>query len=51
MKGKYSVYGDLKNSDTITERSFILGVYPGLTKDMMDYMINTLDKFLVKYRK
>lgn len=51
MKGKYSVYGNLKNSDTITERSFILGVYPGLTKEMMDYMINTLDKFLVKYKK
>lgn len=46
MKGKYSVYGDLKNSDNITENSLLLGVYPGITPKMMDHVIDTLDTFL-----
>jgi dTDP-4-amino-4,6-dideoxygalactose transaminase len=46
MKGKYSVYGDLKNSDNITKNSLLLGVYPGITPKMMDHVIDTLDTFL-----
>ncbi|WP_028044851.1 lipopolysaccharide biosynthesis protein RfbH [Cellulomonas sp. URHE0023] len=36
------VVGDLRNSDTVMNRSFWLGVYPGLTDPMIDYMADAL---------
>ncbi len=50
LAGKYSVSGSLKNSDTITENSFFLGVYPGIDKARMDYVLETLQEFLKKHR-
>lgn len=35
---KYRIIGDLKNTDKIMEDTFWLGVYPGLTKEMIEYM-------------
>jgi CDP-6-deoxy-D-xylo-4-hexulose-3-dehydrase len=40
------VVGDLKNADVITEQTFWIGVYPGLTDDMIDYMIEVIDEFI-----
>jgi CDP-4-dehydro-6-deoxyglucose reductase, E1 len=37
--------GDLKNSDFVMNQVFWLGVYPGLTPAMLDYIINTLRQF------
>jgi len=40
----YRVAGSLQNSDIVTERSFWVGVYPGLTEEQMDYMGATIVK-------
>jgi len=38
----YKTTGKLKNTDVIMERTFWLGVYPGLTETMLEYMLTTL---------
>ena len=38
----HRVVGPLTNSDFVTEHVFWLGVYPGLTKSMLDYVIDVL---------
>ena len=40
----YRVVGDLKNTDTIMNNSFWIGVYPGMTKEMLDKMIYVMKK-------
>lgn len=37
-KTGYRVIGDLKTTDTIMERTFWIGVYPGMTDEMIRYM-------------
>lgn len=39
---EHRVVGDLRGSDTVMTRSFWLGVYPGLTQPMIDYVADTL---------
>jgi CDP-6-deoxy-D-xylo-4-hexulose-3-dehydrase len=34
----HRVVGDLTNTDTIMHHAFFIGVYPGLTADMLDYV-------------
>jgi CDP-6-deoxy-D-xylo-4-hexulose-3-dehydrase len=38
------VIGDLPNSDFVTQNVFWIGVYPGLTKPMLDYMVESLSE-------
>ena len=40
------VIGDLRNSDTVMTRSFWLGVYPGLTQSMLDYVVEELTGYI-----
>ena len=47
---RYRVSGSLKNTDNVMNNLFWVGVYPGLTIDMLDYMIVTFDKFFERYR-
>lgn len=42
----YRVVGDLKNTDKIMHDSFWIGVYPGMTDEMTDYMIDTIIRAL-----
>ncbi|OZB89300.1 MAG: lipopolysaccharide biosynthesis protein RfbH [Microbacterium sp. 14-71-5] len=43
---EHRVVTDLRNSDTVMNRSFWLGVYPGLTKDMLDYAADAVTHFV-----
>ena len=38
----FRIVGDLSNTDAIMERSFWVGVYPGMTDEMLDYMSTTI---------
>ena len=38
----YRVVGELKNTDYIMEHSFWIGVYPGMTKEMLQYMADKI---------
>jgi CDP-6-deoxy-D-xylo-4-hexulose-3-dehydrase len=42
----FRVVGDLKNSDIVMKRTFWLGVYPGLTNTMLDYVISSVTNFM-----
>jgi len=42
----FRIVGDLKNSDIVMTRSFWVGVYPGLTKPMLDYVITSITDFM-----
>ncbi|MGP4052516.1 lipopolysaccharide biosynthesis protein RfbH [Streptomyces sp. 2A115] len=42
----HRVVGDLANSDVITGQTFWVGVYPGLTDEMLDYVIATVKEFV-----
>ncbi|MFC5761245.1 lipopolysaccharide biosynthesis protein RfbH [Actinacidiphila bryophytorum] len=46
----YRVVGGLENSDLITEQTFWVGVYPGLTDEMIDYVIASVREFTRSYR-
>jgi CDP-6-deoxy-D-xylo-4-hexulose-3-dehydrase len=41
----YRVAGDLSNTDYVMENTFFIGVYPGLTPEMLDYVIRSFDDF------
>jgi CDP-6-deoxy-D-xylo-4-hexulose-3-dehydrase len=38
----YRAVGDLKKSDEVMRNVFWIGVYPGLTRPMLDYVVETL---------
>ncbi|WP_336053785.1 lipopolysaccharide biosynthesis protein RfbH [Streptomyces sp. CA2R101] len=42
----YRVVGDLTNSDIIAEHTFWVGVYPGLTDEMLDYVVASVKEFV-----
>jgi CDP-6-deoxy-D-xylo-4-hexulose-3-dehydrase len=41
----YRVIGDLKNTDYVMENTFWIGLYPGLTEEMLDYVISVIHQF------
>jgi CDP-6-deoxy-D-xylo-4-hexulose-3-dehydrase len=44
----YRVVGELTNSNIITERTFWIGVYPGLTGEMLDYVTSSIKEFTAR---
>ncbi len=47
---KYRVMGDLTNADIVTERTFWIGLFPGLSPGHIAYMVETLAKFVAGAR-
>lgn len=46
MQGcNYRISGDLTNTDIVMNDTFWLGIYPGLSKEMLDFVINRLETF------
>ena len=50
-KTGYRIAGELKNTDKIMEKTFWIGVYPGMTNEMIDYMIKTIKKGVINETK
>ncbi|MFD1121503.1 lipopolysaccharide biosynthesis protein RfbH [Methylophilus flavus] len=47
MEGRnYRISGDLHNTDTVMNNSFWIGVYPGLTEQMLDFSATKIETFL-----
>ena len=42
----YRVSGELQNTDIAMNRSFWIGVYPGITEPMIEYVIETIKAFV-----
>jgi CDP-6-deoxy-D-xylo-4-hexulose-3-dehydrase len=45
---KFRVVGDLRNSDRVMNQAFWIGVYPGLTQPMLDYVLETINEIASK---
>jgi CDP-6-deoxy-D-xylo-4-hexulose-3-dehydrase len=45
---KYKVFGSLENTDLVMNNLFWIGVYPGLTPDMLKYTTKTIGEFIEK---
>lgn len=44
----YRVVGELKNTDFIMTNGFWIGVYPGMTHEMLDWMITSIREFCMR---
>jgi len=44
----FRVVGDLTNTDIVTERTFWVGVYPGLNVEMLQYVIDSIKSFVAE---
>ncbi len=42
---EYRVVGELKNTDLIMNNTFFIGVYPGITAEMIDYIVKIFKNF------
>lgn len=43
---QYRIVGNLKNTDIIMNNSFWIGVYPGITEEMIQYVIKQFENFI-----
>ncbi len=47
MKGReYRIHGSLEQTDYVMENTFWIGVQPALTREMLSYVADTIEKFL-----
>lgn len=47
---QYRVVGNLKNTDIILNKTFWIGVYPGMTDEMVDYMIQVFHVYFKRLK-
>jgi len=45
----HRISGPLTNADIITDHTFWIGVFPGLTNEMIDYTIDTISTFVKRF--
>ena len=45
-KIKFKVFDKLDNTDRIMNHTFWIGVYPGLTEEMLSYVCDNIEIFL-----
>lgn len=48
---KFRKVGSLKNSDKVMSDGFWIGVYPGITKEMLQFVLDSFDNFFSRYEK
>jgi CDP-6-deoxy-D-xylo-4-hexulose-3-dehydrase len=52
QKGEgYRIVGDLKNTDFVMSNGFWIGVFPGMTKEMNQWMIKCIKEFCTSHTK
>lgn len=47
---KYRICGDLVNTDRVMKYTFWIGVYPGLTKEMLEYICKMIEEFIAWWK-
>jgi CDP-6-deoxy-D-xylo-4-hexulose-3-dehydrase len=50
LNSEYRVYGSLQNTDKVLNNTFWIGVYPGLSEEMIDYIISTFEEYFYKIK-
>lgn len=45
----FKIIGDLNNSDVVMKRAFWIGVYPGLSEEMLSYVVESIREFMKRY--
>ena len=48
MEKKFRTVGNLKNTSTIMNNTFWIGVYPALVREELDFVVNQIKKFMLK---
>jgi CDP-6-deoxy-D-xylo-4-hexulose-3-dehydrase len=48
---RYRSVGDLKNSDFVMDHVFWVGVYPGISEPMLEYMVEAFHRVVVAERE
>lgn len=51
LKNKFKIIGDHKNADLVMNNAFWIGVWPGISKKMIKYIIKIHLNFFKKYEK
>lgn len=48
---EHRVYGKLANTDIVMERAFWIGVYPGIDREKMDYILTAFNEFMLGFQE
>ena len=47
MNKKHKIIGNLKNTDKIMNDSFWVGVWPGLSKEELDFVVKEIKSYIL----